>query len=389
MRRHELVLMCLLGAIQFLDACDIFLLGKMTPMVAAGFGLSPRAVAPVFIVQQVGLACGALIGGRLLDRVNRGHVLIVSGVMSGFTTCAVSWAPDFTLLCAARFLSGGFMGAAGAAVLTLGATLGGARASWVLTAILACNSLGISAGSLYVAFFAADHGWRLGFWLVGAALVVISGIAAVRLRAGEYSALVARPAPPVALTGQRAGGRSGIIRLALCQGLTGGLIAALAAWSAAYFLARSGVSIQRFASVGLLYAPAAVIGMVGCGWLADRTSFPMLARAVFLTHAIALFCVGAMSFGSGLFAVAYFVSIVGQTAGQAVLGLTVRANHASAERGRVFGIVAASGRVGGIVSPWLGSVALESGLSLGAFYACAAAVPLAALLLLPRRMSNR
>jgi len=56
---HRLALL-LCALVMFIDAFDTFVVGKIAPAIAAGFGASPAALTIVFLLQQLGLAAGAL-----------------------------------------------------------------------------------------------------------------------------------------------------------------------------------------------------------------------------------------------------------------------------------------------------------------------------------------
>lgn len=384
--RRSWPILLTLAAINAVEGFDVFLVGKIAPLIAHSYGVPARALAGTFVLHQIGLAIGALGGGRAGDRFGRRRVLAVSVALAGIATATVPACDTLVQLQVIRAITGVFIGAAGATILAVASSLGDKRqTALILSIVLAGYGVGSSAGSLFALTMVDLYGWMIGFGSAGILLFLLA-VPAYALVQDTRSHSVVGPDHHIEELPKVAAGQ--VVRLCLAFFLTMGTISLLAAWLPTYFQDLRGIPVQRFARVGIFYAPAAVVGMIGMGWLAARFDLRSLTP-VFAAHAIGLASLALVSFEASLFPAAYFLAIVGQAAGQALLNITVSRLFATASRGTAFGLMAAAGRCGGIVAPSLGALALDFRLSLLVLFVLLALMPLISGILLLHTLNRR
>lgn len=88
------------------EGYDMLVAGVTAPKFAPVFHLDPAHLGGVFSASTFGLFVGALIGGRLADRVGRRAVLIASLIALGVFSIWTAMATDINQLLLMRFLTG-------------------------------------------------------------------------------------------------------------------------------------------------------------------------------------------------------------------------------------------------------------------------------------------
>jgi len=368
------LLIALLAIAYFAEGLDIFLVGKLAPVMATSFAAPVEAMTPVFIGHQAGLALGALVGGRIADSLGRRPVLLAALFLAGLTTLAVPLTRGLAELVMLRAFAGLFLGAAAPCVLASVTAIGSSSSRrMVLSIVLASYSLGAASGSLVALTLIDDFGWGVGFALTGALLLAAAG-ALCGVLADSDCDPPGSPSNPAALL--RPTLLVPTVLLSIAFALSMGLIAFLSAWTPSLFAERAGVSVQRFGAVGLLAGPAAIVGMLGVGSLSSRLSWRSVCALVFVGHAASLAALGIVPFASLGFAWAYGMSIAFQAGGQALLNITVAERYPTPLRATAYGVAAAIGRTSGILAAWIGGAALVFDWSLVRIYGTCAIVPL-------------
>ncbi len=119
--RHAIVTVAICFLIAVIEGLDIQAAGIAAAGIREHFGLDSSQLGVFFSAGILGLLPGALLGGRVADRIGRKKVLIFStAVFAIFTLCTV-WVNSFSSLLVVRFLAGAGLGAAMPILITLAA----------------------------------------------------------------------------------------------------------------------------------------------------------------------------------------------------------------------------------------------------------------------------
>jgi AAHS family 3-hydroxyphenylpropionic acid transporter len=165
--RSTTILFCVLVAL--CEGIDLQAAGVAAAGIGAEFRPSPNEFGTFFSASTLGLFVGAVVGGRLADRIGRKKVLVVSIALFGLFSLLTSFARDVHSLIEARALTG--LGLGGAlpmllALVTEASTVKQQSAS--VTTVYAAMPLGGAGASLLSLMMAASQ-WRVVF-IVGGVL---------------------------------------------------------------------------------------------------------------------------------------------------------------------------------------------------------------------------
>ena len=408
--RTHLAVLLVCGLICFIDGFDIFMVGKIAPAIAAGFGEPPQAMAFVFVCQQIGLAAGAFLVSPMADHWGRRRMLVWSCAAFGAITLASVFAQSLNQLAVMRGVAGLFMAAAMPIALALiSEVTPKVRRSTFIAIGLVGYSTGNAASGAVAAWLLDAYGWQSGFWIGG--LVPLLCIPLLLLLVPEsikylaernpldprIPASLKRLSPGLQLSGdeqfalgaggekpQKArlldiflGGRgwmTGVLWAACILSMTN--IALLSAWLPTFFQEMAGIPIQRFAISAMIAYLGGVAGMLTIGWLMDRFSSTRLIALYYLGLCGALVAMAWVPFEASLFiAVLLFWNFV-QTGGQGGLNTLITQVYPPRMRSTALGWAGGAGRVGGIIAPLYGAWAIEQHFSLQTTLGLAAVGPL-------------
>ncbi|MGE4409931.1 MAG: MFS transporter [Sphingomonadales bacterium] len=387
----------MIGLVMFMDGFDIFMVGKIAPAIAQGFGVTPARMTEVFLLQQAGLAVGAFVVSPLSDYFGRKYMLVISAIIFGLLTSATVFATSITMLAVLRGLSGLFLaGVLPTAVALLAEFTPQQRRSTFIAVGMAGYSLGSTAGA-GVALLVPAYGWQIGFWIGGLLPLLIAPILAfwlpeslsyrVNKNAKDplISKTIARIEPGLVLTGEeefilsrgrkqpgktnlldifREGRARTTVLLFICCAFSMGNIALLAAWLPTFFQEMAGISIQRFAVVSMIAFLGGMVGTVSIGFMMDRIRPTRLIPAYYVGNAMALLLLSQIPFGTPAFVLLLAFWSFCQTGGQAGLNMLAAQIYPTSVRSTAVGWSGGVGRVGSIVTPIFGGFALASAFSL-------------------------
>jgi AAHS family 4-hydroxybenzoate transporter-like MFS transporter len=396
--RTQIAVLLVCGLVCFIDGFDIFMVGKIAPAIAEGFGQPPEAMAFLFVCQQIGLAAGAFLVSPLADRFGRRRMLIWACGSFGLITLVSVYAQSLTQLAILRGIAGLFMAAGLPMALALISEMTPKRLRSTFIAIsLAGYSSGSAASGAVAAWLLDLYGWQSGFWI--GALVPLLCIPlllffvpeSLKYRAErnprdpDIAATIRRMDPATQLTGaevfvlgtsdekpQKAklldiflGGRAWmttIIWVACLLSMTN--IALLSAWLPTFFQEMEGIPIQRFAISAMIAYLGGIAGTLTIGWLMDRFGATRLIPLYYLGLCGALFAIAWVPFEASLFiAVLLFWNFV-QTGGQGGLNTLITQVYPPRMRSTALGWAGGVGRVGGVIAPLYGALAIEQNFSL-------------------------
>jgi AAHS family 4-hydroxybenzoate transporter-like MFS transporter len=392
-----------------LDGLDNQLLGAAVPAMMREWALKAPAFVPVQTAGMIGMMIGGAIGGVIGDRLGRRIALIGSVITFGVLTVFVSLSSGIAMLTALRFFAGLGLGGAMPNAAALSSEYVPIRQRpFAVTLTIVCIPLGGSLAGLVGGQLLPRFGWR-GLFLVGGIVPLV--IAAVLLRVLPESPrfLARRPNrwPQLRALLQRLGHRvsddaqfadareKGVAHVSARELMTPELRRDTTGLCASFFfcllsvyigaiwvptlLVRAGFSVGT-ASYGLTAfnfggVVGAILGAVLIMRLGSRlTMLAMAAGAVAGAAALASMAIGPQS----VFAVLAMLAWTGGLINAVQTTMYALAAHVypTGIRATGVGTAVAFGRVGGVLSPAVGSWALEAGSSryfalIGATMVCA------------------
>lgn len=162
--------LCFMAAL--CEGFDVQAAGVTGGGVAHAFHVAPKALGWFFSAGNIGLLFGALVGGRLSDRLGRRSVLIASLAIFGAFSLATASAQDLNALTGFRLLTGLGLGGAMPNAIAIAADYGGLspRGGHVAISYFGLPLGGAIASALTV-FLPADH-WRQVFVMGGVSPLV-------------------------------------------------------------------------------------------------------------------------------------------------------------------------------------------------------------------------
>ncbi len=410
----QCIVLLLATLAMFFDGFDIFMVGKIAPAIAKDFGATPASMTTVFVLQQTGLAVGAFFISPLSDYYGRKRMLIIAFIIFGILTTLTVFATSLMMVAILRGLSGLFLASVVPTTMALLAEFTPKRWRSLFIAIgIAGYSAGSAAGAA-VALLIPDYGWQSGFWLGGLMPLALVPLLALFLPESLTYCVGRNPADPaiartirwidrsITLSGEerfvtaetggkavkahvidvfREGrGRTSAIMFAACV-LSMGNIALLAAWLPTFFQEMGGISIQRFAIVSMTGFVGGMVGTVTIGFLMDRIGPTRLIPAYYIGIATTLILMGHIPFGTAGFVALLICWSFCQSGGQAGLNMLLTQVYPTALRSTGVGWAGGAGRIGGIIAPLFGGMALSSSFTLPVTLSMIAVPPVVVALL--------
>lgn len=363
----------------FVDGFDLFLLGKIAPAIAEGFGKRPEEMEGVFTAHQVGLAIGAFLVPLMADRIGARRTLVLCAAIFGCGNLLSAWAPDMTSFAAIRGFCGVFMsGVMAVSLALLSENVPRERLGTVLAVAMVGMSAGSAANSVAAAWLLDRYGWESGLIVGGIlpllAIPLLIAFVPESRRFLKVALGRVRPALSRQLSGIFREGRAAVTALLwFACFLNLGHTALVAVWLPTFFQELGGIPIQQFAVVAMLSVIGGSIGTLAVGWLQDRASPALVTAAMHLGNGLGLLLLAVVPFGSLNFSLAFVVWSFFQSASIAGINLLLIRTYPIEIRATGSGWAAGMGRIGGMLAPAAGALILTSGLGLGGALAWAAA----------------
>jgi AAHS family 4-hydroxybenzoate transporter-like MFS transporter len=414
-RRIHYAVLAICTFVMFVDGFDIFLVGKIAPAIARGLGEQPAAMTLVFFLQQIGLAIGAFVAPPLADRFGRRRMLVLCSMAFGLLTLATSFARSIPELAVLRGISGVFLsGGLPMAIALLAELSPRARRGTFISIAFAGYSAGGAAGGAVAAWMIDAYGWQSGFWL-GAAMPLIGAVLMILFLPESLQFIASRnPVDPrivptirrlapetvlngnetfVAADGSQVAGKSSLFDifrsgrarattiLWLACVLSMGTIALMAAWLPTFFQEMAGIPIQRFAVLAMIGFLGGVAGTLAMGWLFDRLRASRLIPAYYFGLSAMIVMLGLVPFSAPFFIGVLLAYNFFQTGGQTGLNTMMTRIYPTSMRSTGIGWAGGMGRIGGVILPLFGGLAVASHFSLQVTLIGVASLPLAVGLL--------
>lgn len=404
-QKFVLVLTCLA---LILDGFDTLALGFAAPAMLPDLGLSKAALAPVLAVGLIGMTIGAALGGIVGDRLGRRVALIGSVALFGAMTGLMATADSVITLGTFRLLAGfGLGGALPNSAALVAEFTPSVRRSLAVTLSIVCIPVGGVVGGFVAAAALPELGWRGLFAIAGATPLALAVILLAVLpesprflvrRPGKAAALhrtfrkmgialppnahfVDRREPPV--SGSRAATvlRPPFLRdtLALWTAFFACLLAVYMSYSwLPTMLADAGFDL-RTSSTGLLaFNVGAIIAAVAAAWVTGHfgSRAPMLVLAIGgAIGAIGLLFLPLQPAESNVWLILALALEGGCIAGVQVILYALAAHvYPTLVRATGVGLAAGIGRVGAVLSSFIGAAALSTAGSAGFYIVVAVAM---------------
>ena len=174
------ILFCLLAAV--CEGFDLQAAGVAAAGIAGEFKPTPDQLGSFFSASTLGLFFGALIGGRLSDRIGRKAVLVTSIALFGLFSVVTAFAWDISSLAWARLLTGLGLGGALPNLIALTAESAVAnRQNASVALVYSGNPFGGAIASLVSLLVIGAH-WRWIFLTGGIAPLLLAPVMAVWLQ---------------------------------------------------------------------------------------------------------------------------------------------------------------------------------------------------------------
>jgi MFS transporter, AAHS family, 4-hydroxybenzoate transporter len=392
--RYQQFLVGATAAAIILDGLDNQLLGAAVPALTREWGVPRSAFASVLASGLFGMMIGGALGGLIGDRIGRRAALIGSVVSFGALTVLVSFADGVATLTVLRFLAGlGLGGAMPNAAALSSEYVPRRHRPFAVTLTIVCIPLGGTLAGVLGAEILPRYGWRPLFLVGGIVPLVLAGVllkvlpesprylARHRQRWPELVSLLRRLGHDVPSDATFVDGTErSVVRvstralfvpelrrdtLALCASFFFCLLSVYVGvnWVPA-LLNGAGFDV-RVASSGLTAfnlggVLGAILGAVIIGRLGSRiTMLAMTAGAVAGAALLAAVSIGAQSAFAVLVMLAWTGGLI--NAVQTTMFALAAHVYPTGIRATGVGTAVAFGRIGGVVAPYAGSWALESG----------------------------
>ncbi len=432
-RGLPLLVMFCAAAIMVLDGFDIQVIGFAAPALAAQFGIERSALAPALAASLIGMACGGFTLGPWGDRHGRRTALLLSAIIFGVGTAMTAAAASIEQLVVLRLLTGIGLGGALPNATALMAEFAPPR---VRAQTIAAALVGVPIGGMLGAAIAAEVipalGWRVIF-IIGGMLPLLAAVGlyfvlpesprylvAHAARKAELAAILTRVVREQRYTGTEQFTLGGVARPVQSRE-TGGVFArwrlrdTLALWLvfgtnlfavycfynwAPVVLTSLGMDLATAVRGSLVFNTAGLVGSLFVSWLAAHFGSRWPQTLLGVLGAAALFAVGqivlAVDRGAaqlptatimGGFAVAGFCILAVQVTMYAVAAHV----YPTACRSAGVGWAQGMGRVGGVVSAFVGALMMSNAGAAGFFFAVSAvlAVTVLGIALLRRHIPAR
>ena len=363
----RVLILCLIVAI--LEGIDLQSTGVAAPRMAHEFGLSVSQMGLAFSAGMLGLFPGAVLGGRLADKLGRKRVLLLSMVLFGVFSIFTAMVWSFPSLLVARVLTGLGLGGAMPNLIALSAEAVAPNRRNTAVSIMYCGMpFGGALAALIGVISAGDTAWRTIFYTGGIAPLVVVPLLIFLLpesKAFQVESAVAQgkaddpePTLQVLFGSGRAGATLQIWISFFCTLI---VLYFLMNWLPSLIVSR-GLSHAQAGITQIFFNVGSVVGVLLIGMLMDRLTPRLVVSTVYLGIVCALVALAASGSMSSLSVSVLFAGmfVVGA---QGMLYALAAACYQTAFRGTGVGAAVAVGRLGSIVGPLAAAQLLAIGKS--------------------------
>ncbi len=380
--RHAIITVGICFLIAVIEGLDIQAAGIAAKGISESFGLDKSQLGVFFSAGILGLLPGALLGGRIADKIGRKQVLIWStAVFAVFTLCTV-WVNSFETLLAVRFLAGVGLGAAMPILITLASEAVTPQNRGRAVGLMYC---GMPVGAAILSLIASTEfgsEWKNIFYLGGLLPIIVIPIMMLFLpeskeflkaqAQSEQGSVITEQAPKASfkdLFNSENLFRTLLIWVSYFFTLM--VVYIMLSWLPSLFQ-ELGFSRKEGATAQFYFMISATIGTVILGMLTDRWKKSYVVILMYGGILAGLLALNAASTLTQMYLAAALVGafVIGC---QGVLYAFGGIVYPTTVRGTGVGVASAVGRVGAMLGPTIAGALLTAGF--GAAGVISAAIP--------------
>ena len=390
------LIMCVL--ILAFDAIDLTVMGLIAPALSEQWGIDKAALGPALTSSIVGTCVGAMCGGPMADWFGRKRILVASTLSFGLFTVACAFAPTLGWLILLRFLGGLGIGSATPVANTLMSEFAPKRYRALCCNVLLVGfTLGATLGGLAASWLIPHWGWR-SMLVLGGGIPVVLGLLQFALPESlQFMLLKQWPERQVAAVMERVEPGSG----GLAQRLSVGdrkvpsstnlktpfapryLMGTIVLW-AVYFLGlviyyvmtswlptfvhSAGFSIAQSSIIMAMFPFGGVIGTLGLGLVMERLGSVKVIALTYALSGIFIWLVGTQGGSLPLLSVIVFVTGVTLNGAQLSMPSLSAMFYPTVARATGTAWMIGIGRVGGIVGAMAGGILLQLNWSFSSIF---------------------
>ncbi|MDR0201954.1 MAG: MFS transporter [Delftia acidovorans] len=155
------------------DAVDIIILAIAMPSITASLQIGPTQAGLLVTATLLGIGLSGVVMGPVADALGRRKALLLSLASFGLLTMAIAAATDWRQILVLRFLSGLGLGSVwGTAAAHVNETWPAHQRGRATSFVLSSFSVGAALAAAAAAYVLPAHGWRVLFFVCGAAVVI-------------------------------------------------------------------------------------------------------------------------------------------------------------------------------------------------------------------------
>ncbi len=345
--------------IAILEGFDIQSIGVVASSIQSEFGLTKGELGWIFSAATLGMFPGAIVAGRLSDKIGRKNILIISVALFGFMSLMTAFTTDFTSLVIVRFLTG--IGMGGALPLIIAMSSESVPERWSATAVSVMYAgvpFGAGITAIIAGGFTGVGEWKNIFYLGGLTPIALVPILFFLLketytkREAKQDSATENTDFKFILFGE---GRTATT-IQIWLSFLGTLIVLyfILNWLPV-LMQNNGLSMKSATNIQLAYQVGGVCGVLILGWLLSNIK---LRSVVIMIYVGILIGLTALTFSKSLTALVFASGISGFfiTGGQSALYALAARAYSKSMRGTGVGVAVAMGRIGSFLGPLLAGV---------------------------------
>lgn len=174
-------LVALLAAAAGLTVANLYYAQPLLPLIAAGYGVSDRAVGLVPMLTQIGYATGMLFLAPLGDGGERRRLIVTTTAAAALASLVVAGAPSLGMLLVASFALGVATVSPQLLVPYAATAAGPSARGRAIGTVMSGLLIGILGSRTLAGSVGARYGWRATYVLAAAILAILAVLLRLRL----------------------------------------------------------------------------------------------------------------------------------------------------------------------------------------------------------------